>query len=649
MAFEGEQFLHKRNPRLHTTQFVEHEQDRRENAHEGMHQKPHERLADWMQTLEHTHLAHRGDPKVVERLRKHYHGQYVIRPAEVSERYIEARLRSGYEKGQGDDVTQEELRTQTVEDAITNQRITLDVWFDYLMSLEGDYIPMWMKYWIFTEIAKLSGYDRIQQTFRRRDRGTLAPFPELDEEALGLLVDRINSQVGKVHVADKTIDTSHIETLENMSFSKLYAEAIESTKSEYAYDIECTDGLWVRYPQASNHDSLVQSLKGHDTGWCTARESTAATQLKGGDFYVYYSNDIGGKPIIPRAAIRMSGDQIAEVRGIALEQNLDPYIHEVVEQKLNEFPDGELYDQKLNDMALLTQLEHKRAQQEMLSIEELRFLYQVDRQIIGFGRIEDPRIAAIIQRGDIKNDMARIFDCTEEEISTTVEEVLSGKARFHYGHLDLDSRTTTDELTLPEFVSGHLYLNEVTSLHGVTLPKHVAGGLHLAGVVSLEGVELPTVVYGDLDLRKLTTMAGTKLPATLNGSIFLNSLVTAEGLNFPEAMRGSIHLGSLMDAAGLALPQSVGGDIDLHNVEVVSGLVLPKIVGKDVLLHHLHSLKGVALPETVIGDLYLSGVTSLEGVVLPRYVGGEVVMGGLSQEQRTELRTQYPHLHVYPE
>ncbi|MEI2779481.1 MAG: hypothetical protein V9G19_26695 [Tetrasphaera sp.] len=353
---------------------------------------------------------------------------------------------------------------------------------------------------------------------------------------------------------------------------------------------------------------------------------------------MYYSNDIGGKPVIPRAAIRMSGDQIAEVRGIALEQNLNPYIHEVVEQKLNEFPDGELYDQKLNDMALLTQLEHKRAQQEMLSIE-LRFLYQVDRQIVGFGRIEDPRIAAIIQRGDIKNDMARIFDCTEEEISTTVEEVLSGKARFHYGHLDLDSRTTTDELTLPEFVSGHLYLNEVTSLHGVTLPKHVAGGLHLAGVVSLEGVELPIVVYGDLDLRKLTTMAGTKLPATLNGSIFLNSLVTAEGLNFPEAMRGSIHLGSLMDAAGLALPQSVGGDIDLHNVEVVSGLVLPKIVGKDVLLHHLHSLKGVALPETVIGDIYLSGVTSLEGVVLPRYVGGEVVMGGLFSG--TAYRTPY--------
>ena len=68
---------------------------------------------------------------------------------------------------------------------------------------------------------------------------------------------------------------------------------------------------------------LVKSLQGHGTGWCTAGESTARTQLDGGDFYVYYSNDDKGKPIIPRAVIRMNGDSIGEIRGIAHEQNLD--------------------------------------------------------------------------------------------------------------------------------------------------------------------------------------------------------------------------------------------------------------------------------------------------------------------------------------
>lgn len=61
---------------------------------------------------------------------------------------------------------------------------------------------------------------------------------------------------------------------------------------------------------------------------------TAQTQLQGGDFYVYYSKNTDGADVIPRVAIRMEEDKIAEVRGIAPKQNVDPYIAPVIEEKI---------------------------------------------------------------------------------------------------------------------------------------------------------------------------------------------------------------------------------------------------------------------------------------------------------------------------
>ena len=90
-----------------------------------------------------------------------------------------------------------------------------------------------------------------------------------------------------------------------------------------------------------------------------AGESTAQAQLQGGDFYVYYSNDNGGEPTVPRVAIRMEAGNIAEVRGVAPDQNLDSYIAPVVQEKLEEFPDGKAYQKKVADMKQLTEIDSR--------------------------------------------------------------------------------------------------------------------------------------------------------------------------------------------------------------------------------------------------------------------------------------------------
>ena len=62
-------------------------------------------------------------------------------------------------------------------------------------------------------------------------------------------------------------------------------------------------------------------------------------------------------------------------------------------------------------MKLLTKNDNKVKQGLELTVEELRFLYEIDSNIIGFGYGKDPRINEIINtRGKIR-DLAFIFDC----------------------------------------------------------------------------------------------------------------------------------------------------------------------------------------------------------------------------------------------
>jgi hypothetical protein len=43
----GEQFLHQRDPRLHTSDPVEHEAERLNERGESVSQKPSEKIAEW--------------------------------------------------------------------------------------------------------------------------------------------------------------------------------------------------------------------------------------------------------------------------------------------------------------------------------------------------------------------------------------------------------------------------------------------------------------------------------------------------------------------------------------------------------------------------------------------------------------------------
>lgn len=85
--------------------------------------------------------------------------------------------------------------------------------------------------------------------------------------------------------------------------------------------------------KGSDPTALYESLQGYGTGWCTAGKEVARIQLQGGDFYVFYTKDEKGRKVIPRIAIRMENGQVAEVRGIESNQNMEANMVEVAREK----------------------------------------------------------------------------------------------------------------------------------------------------------------------------------------------------------------------------------------------------------------------------------------------------------------------------
>lgn len=83
MAESGEQFLHRRDSKLHTTKPVEHEQARRKIVSEPVSQRPADKIASWLGVIEKTHLGHKDDPRVIERIKDYYHRQHVIKPENI--------------------------------------------------------------------------------------------------------------------------------------------------------------------------------------------------------------------------------------------------------------------------------------------------------------------------------------------------------------------------------------------------------------------------------------------------------------------------------------------------------------------------------------------------------------------------------------
>jgi hypothetical protein len=625
----GGVFLQRKDPTLHSSYVVETTNKYLYNQTKKPLKNADEKLNAWLGYMDQLYKRSSDDPQALARVKEYYFNKHVTKADEVPEGYYDLQVRIAREQGHGNIKLDANEKQRLADIVIHDQKKSLDEWLDYFISKDSDSYPMWTKYWVFEGLTKLGKLDPELGTFSSRSKGLVAPFPELNREALAMVIDGVVKKANKKSL-DEIKDPEFLKLLEGTNFGKLYGHALKQLKKA-THDLSVTKGKWVKYNQGSSPDALVESLKGMNTGWCTAGEATARSQLQNGDFYVYYSNNSLNNPMVPRLAIRMDGNSIGEVRGIAKDQNLDPHIAEekILGEKLKDFGDeGKVYETKTAHMKKLTEIEKKHKSNIELSEEELRFLYELDESIMGFGYQKDPRIDEILKDRVIRKDLAKVLNLKDSEISLTWDEAFLPGIKYHHGNLKLDI-TSVKGIKLPEIIKGNLSLPLLTSADGLILPKTVGGSLYLSSLKSAEGLILPQSIKRDISLPSLTSAEGLIFPKSHNGDIFLNSLKSAEGLKLPESMTGSLILDSLISAKGLVFPELVKGYISLNSLTSAEGIIFPKEMVGSLHLNSLTTAQGLVLPKT-IGGLNLRSLTSAEGLILSHSIKGSIDLNALT-------------------
>lgn len=586
----GEDFLNKLYREMHMSNEVIHKA--------GPSDTPEEKIRKYISRLEHVHELSRKSEHSLELLKKFYYDKYLIK--ELPESYINLQKEIAREEGYGDISVSNEMTEKMLNQVREDQKSTLDLWIDYFMSEDAMY-PTWFKVYAFKGMLGLSTFDKEKQEFGKRTAKTTAPFIDLNMEALSKVYDILKSEVGENNLTDEEIEILS----KGESFKKLYTYYLTNQDSKTINNDE-TEGIWIKYDMGSDYIPLWESLQGKNTGWCTAGKEMAKTQLNGGDFYVYYTKDENNEYKNPRIAIRMNGkNEIGEVRGTSKNQNLESNMEPILDKKLEEFSDKDKYKKKVHDMKLLTLIEEKHKNNQELSLYDLKFLYEVDSEIKGFGYEKDPRIEEIISKRDKRKDIARVYSVKEDEVALSHKEWKENKEKI-------------------KICCGNLYLNDLKSAKGLKLPNTIIGYLNLEKLISAEGLKFPNTINGRLYLDSLTSAEGLILPDTMNGYLCLKGLTSAKGLKLPSTITGYLNLNGLKNAKDLELPDTINVDLDLSGLISAKDLKLPNVINGDLYLHSLTSAKDLKLPKTITGDLYLKGLTSIEGLVLPISLFGRV-------------------------
>ena len=545
--------------------------------------KKRERLLKYFERLEELHnkVSETKSVNGEKLLKSFYYDLYVIKPENIPDAYFQNQVRLARERGYGNIELTEEDKLRKAEEVIDDQKKTLDKWIEYfLYDEESKSYEMWEKYWVFQGLQNLGKYDKETGKFSKRDKSTVYPFPPVEREYIFTTLKLMED-----FLKDKKSEEDIKQALSTGNFKLLYEYVIKQSFLKGEHQNNNNDGKWIKYEQGSDYNILRDSLQGYYTGWCTAAgENFAKSQLTGGDFYVYYSLDKNGEAKVPRIAIRMDGKyEIGEIRGIADNQNMEPEMMTILEEKLKEFPDKDKYLKKEHDMKLLTLIDKKVNNNIELTLNELKFLYELDNKIEGFGYEKDPRIGEIKSKRNKRRDYSLIFNVKEEEVALSQEEYnnYSGEFKVLVDDFDLnniiwnDHIPTSSDSSISMLLDFILDFNILTNNDGIILPQYIVGNLYLNELANANKLVFPKFISGSLSLSHLTNAKEVVLPQYIGGDLYLRGLTDIEKLKLPQNIDGDLILDNLTSSNNLILSQHIGGYIYLNRLKIVDNLKLP--------------------------------------------------------------------------
>ncbi|MDK2899235.1 MAG: hypothetical protein PWQ10_422 [Patescibacteria group bacterium] len=345
-------FLHNRNPQLHLSDDIEVVVGYLRINGEAIPNEPVDKISFYLGFLASRDYVNdgilTGDQGSINR----QIDSHIINASDMPEkRFIELQNFLAQEWESNDSQAILEMRHQITEVVQSDQRTGLSRWAEHLGDSDNNY-PDWFKYYTWSSLVKLGMFDNKKQKFQKRSRGTTAVYPELNQDVLAYLYDILDRTYIKGELMNEVDDEELQRLLKSGNFGKLYTYAFSKAGPYSPETREVTQGSWIRFNQTedpSTAQRLAGLLQGYDTGWCTAGEGTASVYLRGGDLYVYFTGNKDSNDTIPRIAIRMEQNQVAEARGINAAQELEPEMIDIVIKQLTALPGGDSYFQKIEN------------------------------------------------------------------------------------------------------------------------------------------------------------------------------------------------------------------------------------------------------------------------------------------------------------
>lgn len=276
----------------------------------------------------------------------------------------------------------------------------------------------------------------------------------------------------------------------------------------------------------------------------------------------------------------MDGSKIGEIRGIATKQNLEPEMISVVDDKIRDFPDREEYYRKVNNMKRLTSIYNNKDKKD-LSVDDLRFLYELDHPMEGFGFRRDPRVAEIISCRDMRKDFSTVFNCSIDKVVSNENQV-NDNTKVYLGNLELHDYKSLSEK--PEIMLGNIDIGKRKIIKNVVFPKQLYG----------------KITNGKYNFGVLKHAINVKFPETMENLLIFSCLDTAINVIFPK------HLSSRVD-------------LNLHNLKIAYNVIMPNEI-QSLHIYKLKRANNFVLPREV-HVLYLSNLESAEGITMPNKVG----------------------------
>ena len=496
----------------------------------------------------------------------------------------------------------DDAKRQILKDSNSNKKQIFDSWKDYILNHD------------FLDKHPAFQYTILNNIFKTTDNSTTVAPPPINQNVVSRIFDKIKENPKN---NSKLADTYNQEIVNASNLQK----------------IKSGNGEWIKIPSQyndpDNFEDNVEELMSLacNTNWCIAGRSYAENYLYSGDFYIYFEESEGEK--IGRAAIRMEGDSISEIRGTLENQQIDDkYVENVLDLVEKERLEGG--EQFVKDLQYQKKIIKIKAGGG--SLEEVVYLlshgnydiqdgkYIIKSSInIPDGLVSNGKFVFDISEVTVKGD----FNCDNNNLTS-----LEGAPQNVGGDFNCDNNNLTSLEGAPQNVGGDFYCsrnNNLTSLKGA--PQTVEGNFNCSSnnnLTSLEGA--PQTVKGDFYCadNNLTSLEGA--PQTVEGNFNCshnNNLTSLKGV--PQTVKGNFNCSYNNNLTSLkGAPQTIERGFDCsHNNNLTSLEGAPQTVGGGFYCSHnknLTSLKGA--PQTVGGgfDCSRNNLTSLEGA--PQTVEG---------------------------